>query len=280
MAEAFEPWAKDGYVVCAPKAADMTWEHGDLERVLRLAAHLKKKLPIDETKVHVVGYSHRGTELAELAFDDDLKPCSATWVAAGFRGKQIPKWAKTGLGVMAMAGSEDKEIRSVRETAKALRGKVRTVEVREQPGLGHGFTYELLPYLQWWMGVQEGRIRPGDDLYFDWKKDPATKPAQHGRKKGGLVVWVYDASDAQKPETNVLQREVFFDPDFRFLASQLPCLKLDKALQAEAVKKLGVETTPALVILDRDGEVLNTYVGSFNVKHIVKILRKIAPRKG
>lgn len=91
MAGSFAGWAKDGYVVCAPKSKGQVWEKDDLDRALRIAAHVKNVLPIDPDRVHVVGFSNGGWNLHPLAFDDDLHPCSATWMAAGFRGGSVPK---------------------------------------------------------------------------------------------------------------------------------------------------------------------------------------------
>ena len=41
-----------------------------------------------------------------------------------------------------------------------LEGKVRTGEVRIQPGLGHAWPDKLIPYYSWWLGVQEGLRLP------------------------------------------------------------------------------------------------------------------------
>ena len=86
MASGFVPWTQDGYMVCAPKSKGRGWTPDDIARVLRIAARLKRELPIDPAKVHVVGFSNGGWNLTPLAFDDDLHPCSATWIAA-FDGK-------------------------------------------------------------------------------------------------------------------------------------------------------------------------------------------------
>ena len=78
-------WPGLNYVVCAPSATDRSWDRADVAAVLRIAAHLKKALPIDVRKVHVMGFSNGGGALGPLAFDDALRPCSATWVGSGFR---------------------------------------------------------------------------------------------------------------------------------------------------------------------------------------------------
>ena len=133
MAGSLREWTGLGYVICAPKSTDQTWSAPDIQAVKRIAEHMKSVLPIDPAKVHVVGFSNGGWNLDPLAFDDALHPCSATWIAAGCRTGSAPKWAKKGLGVLALAGTEDGNAKSAAETVKILDGKVRCVEARFQP---------------------------------------------------------------------------------------------------------------------------------------------------
>jgi poly(3-hydroxybutyrate) depolymerase len=116
MAGTFADWAKDGYVVCAPKSTGQVWETADLKCVVRLITHLRKALPVDAEKTHVVGFSNGGWNLAPVAFDDAVRARSASWIAAGYRGASVPKWAKETLGAIALAGSEDGNNRAARQT--------------------------------------------------------------------------------------------------------------------------------------------------------------------
>jgi len=95
LVNALAPWQREGYVVCAPSATEGTWDPGDLAKAKRIALHLLKTLPIDPTRIHAVGFSNGGWNLAPIAFDEDLKPVSATWIAAGYNGG----------GIAAAAGS-------------------------------------------------------------------------------------------------------------------------------------------------------------------------------
>lgn len=281
MAGSFAPWAKENYVVCAPKAQDQTWEPDDLKRTLRICAHLKDVLPIDPKKVHVVGFSNGGWNLHPLAFDDDLHPCSATWVAAGFQGGQVPRWARTDLGALAMAGSEDPNCRSARETVTILRDKVRNVEVQVQPGLDHKYPRELVDYHKWWMGVQDGRLTPGDDRSLEWTGDLDAAIASQAavKKKGGVFVWLYTQDDAESLVARHLQHVALFDAEVRFLGRQIACVKLDVTEDPALLERLGVETAPALVVLDKKGKVKKRYEGEFKVSKLARTLRGVAPKR-
>jgi len=281
MADLFEAWVKDGYVVCAPQAKDITWEAGYLKRVLAIAAHLEEVLPIDPARVHVLGYSDGGNNLCPLAFDDDLHPCSATWTASSYTGAQVPKWARRGLGALFLCGKDDPERKGAEKSVGKLRGKVRSVEIRLQPGLGHGFPRDLRPYLLWWMNVEEGRFVAGEGRVFAWKDDLDLALASlKDAKKGGVLVYVFAEGDAAKPAMRVLQQEVFLDPAVRFFGQQLARVRLDRAKHADTATRLGVTATPALVVLDHRGKVKAVHAeGKLTPGRVVKSLRQVAPRR-
>lgn len=278
MAGSLASWAQHGYVVCAPKSTGATWSDPDLAAVKRIAAHLLKVLPLDPAKVHVVGFSNGGWNLAPLAFDETLKPVSATWVAAGFKGGSVPDGAKTRLGALAMAGANDPNLGAARETVKALAGKVRSVEVREEPGIGHEWPDKQMPYLLWWMGVQEGRFTAGDDHSFAWGSDlGAAKASLAGKKKGGVLLYVFDPADV-KPEAKALQNEVFFDPEVRRLGAQLAAVKRPRTdVGAGEAAALGLTLTPYVAVLDAKGEVKATFEGKVKASALAKALRSVAP---
>ena len=208
MAGTLHEWGANGYVVCAPKSKGQVWTTSDVAAVLRIGAHLKSALPIDPKRVHVIGFSNGGWNLPPLAFDEDLRPCSATWVASGCKVSKVPKWAAAGMGVLALAGSNDGNARSARDTVKILDGKVRSVGVRLQPGLGHEWPRKLMPYFKWWMDAMDGRFVPGVDMNFDWgdSLDKALTSLS-GRKKGGVIVYAFQASDADDPVAKALQNQ-------------------------------------------------------------------------
>jgi dienelactone hydrolase len=274
MAAALATYEDDGYVVCAPKSRGEGWTPADVEAVKRIAATLLRRHPIDPDRVHVVGFSNGGWNLAPLAFDERLRPRSATWIAAGFQGGSVPKWAAKRLGALALAGEKDPNAAAARDTVRLLRGKVRSVEVRLQPGLDHKWPHDHDAYLRWWMGVQEGRFTPGDDRNFAW-----TDALDAGEGAGALV-YVYDpAADAGGEEARRLQNEVFMDPQVRFFGAQLRCVKLARAEHAETAAKLGVTATPAVAVLRPDGSVAKLFQGKVKASALAAALRQQAKVK-
>ncbi|MGQ0612477.1 MAG: hypothetical protein ACT4PV_01835 [Planctomycetaceae bacterium] len=280
MAATLALWEDDGYVVCAPKSKGDGWSPADIKAVLRIGAHLKATLPIDPAKVHVVGYSNGGWNLASIAFDDDLHPCSATWVAAGYNGGAVPKWARKGMGALALAGADDPNADAARKTVDLLREKVRSVEVRLQPGLGHSWPNEHEAYLRWWMGAQEGRFVPGEDRNFDWGDDLEAALARvEGAKKGGLLVYLFSADDAAKPEAKALQNEILGDPLVRRFGAQLACVKLDASAHPEVMERVGAAETPAVAVLKKDGKLAKLLTGKIKAQALASALRAVAPDK-
>ena len=142
------------------------------------------------------------------------------WIAAGYRGGSVGKWAKKQLGVLALAGADDPNAKAAARTVPALRGKVRCAEARFQKGLGHKWPREHDAYLKWWMGAMEGRFVPGTDMNFKWGDDlDAAVEKLKGQKKGGIVVYFFAPEDQDKPEAKRLQGEVFMDPLVRHYGS-------------------------------------------------------------
>jgi predicted esterase len=276
IVDALGAWEKEGYVVCAPTATGGNWDPEDLRIAKAIAIRLMKSLAIDRRKVHAVGFSNGGWNVDAIAFDEDLKPASATWIAAGFRGGAVGKWAKKGLGALALAGADDKNADAAVKTVDLLRDKVRSVEVRLQKGLGHEWPREHDAYLLWWMGAMEGRFEPGKDLNFAWADDLDAALAElKPRKKGGVLVYAWSPDDTAKPEAKALQNEVLMDPLVRHYGSQLAAVKLE-AGDPVAVK-LGVTATPAIAVLDREGNVRKLLQGKIAAKALAAALKSVAP---
>jgi predicted esterase len=277
LANAMAAWTDLGYAVVAPSARGQVWSNADVDAAIRIAVHLKEKLPIDPERIHAVGFSNGGWNLAPVAFSDELKCCSATWIAAGYKGGKVPRWAKKKLGVLALAGEQDPNAAAARATVPALDGKVRSVEARFQPNLGHKWPRDLMPYMQWWMGVQEGRFNPGKDLNFEYGEDLEEAVTKlKDAKRGGIFAYVYSPDDKDNADARELQNEVLLDRLVRHYGNQLQALRFIHGPETEA---MGVKKTPAIVVMDKTGKVKKVLQGRIKAKSLAGALRSVAPDK-
>ena len=162
MAGSLADLAARDFVVLAPKSSAQTWSKPDTDAVCRIVTSLKKRLHIGANRLHAAGFSNGGWNLKDVAFDEDLHCTTACWIAAGFDGGTIPKYAKKEMAAMALAGSEDPNRKAAEATVDRLQDKVRTVECHIQQGLAHAWPEKLVPYYEWWLGAMEGRFVPGE----------------------------------------------------------------------------------------------------------------------
>jgi len=280
MARSLAFLAKDDYVIAAPKSKGQTWARDDLDRVLRGVAGLKTSLHIGKTRLHGIGFSNGGWNLAPVVFDADLYFTSACWVAAGYQGGKPPKHAKKGMGVLALAGGDDANRRPAEATPGMLEDDVRSVEVRIQPGLGHKWPHELMPYYGWWLGVQEGRFVPGETLAFEWEDgDTDPPPPSDDGKSGSFVYWYSATDDAESELAKLFQNELLQDPAVRFFGTQLRAAKRERTEHEERFAELKLKTTPALVTYDRKGKLKKAVSGKLKAKSIAAALRSVAAMK-
>lgn len=286
MARSLAHLAALDYVVVAPKSKGQVWEAGDIEAVKRIVASLKTKLHVGEKRLHAAGFSNGGWNLAPVAFDEALRFQSAAWVAAGFNGGKPPKHAKKEMGVIAMAGGDDPNRTAAEATVKLLADKVRTVEVRIQPGLDHKWPHDLMPYYTWWLGVQEGRFVPGECAAFAWRasrdaalaESAATAAGPEKQRAGAFVVW-FSPADATNEKAKAFQNDVLRDAMVQRFGAQLPCAIVNRDENAEEFAKLGLKTTPAVTVHDASGKVRTALQDKIDAKSLAAALRSVAPDK-
>lgn len=147
----------------------------------------------------------------------------------------------------------------------------------------------------------EGRFKPGRDLSLDWIADaeppsapakpaakdgaPTAKPALDvaraaaGTKRSAALVYFYSSEDLAKPEAKALQNEVFFDADVRAAAKPLVAVKLDRAKYDAAFNAFGLTSTPSLVVVDAEFNVIERFEGAVTAKSLAKSLAKAATKK-
>ncbi len=157
-----DPWVKEGYLICAPQSAGIIWNPHEFKAAESVALHLLKEMPLNPKKVHVMGFGPGAIGLAPLSLSDKLKPVSAIYAGGSVGMVKVPKWARKTQGVLLVAGEKDRAADLARVGQLALLTRVRSLEYRFVPNLGHSWPISLTPYLLWWTGIQEGRFQFGE----------------------------------------------------------------------------------------------------------------------
>ncbi len=282
MARALMHICKDDFVVVAPKSTGLGWSAPDIEAVRRITAHLKARLHVGERRLHGIGFSNGGWNLAPVVFDEALRFQSACWVAAGCQGGSLPKHAKKEMGVLALVGGDDPNRDAAEKTVTLLDDKVRTVECRIQPGLGHAWPDKLVPYLSWWLMVQDGRFTPGVCAAFEWKDSPqaALESAASAPTKCGSFVWWYaTAADRSNEKAKAFQNDTTRVRLVQRFGQQLAAAKADRDADADGFAKAGLKTTPAVVVYDAAGKVKAVFQDKIDPRALGAALRSVAPDK-
>ncbi len=271
--------AEREFVVLAPKSVGPTWVKNDLDAVRRIVADLRKRLRVGPERLHALGFSNGGWNLAPVAFDEDLRFTSATWVAAGFTGGSVPKHARRGMGALALAGEKDPNRDEAERTVDLLQGKVRSVMCRVQPGKAHEWPDALMPFYGWWLEVQEGRFVPGECLPFDWIEDPAKGPALSAERRTGALAYLYSKDQAADPVAKALQNEVLLDPLVQRFGRQCVAWRLERGEAADLLRDQKVAGTPAVVVFDPSGKPVKALSGKIAPPVLAAALRSVAPDK-
>ena len=279
MAGSLQFLAEREFVVVAPKSTAATWDKKDLDAVRRIVADLKKRLHAGAARLHGAGFSNGGWNLAPVAFDEELKFTSACWIAAGYKGGSVPKHAKTGMGVLAMAGENDPNRDAAEKTPDLLEGKVRSAMSRVQPGKAHEWPDALMPFYGWWLEVQEGRYEPGRCLPFDWIEDPARGPGLAKERKTGALEYWFTSTPMDEAQAKSLQNEVLLAPLVQRFGRQCVAWKRDAVAEAEAFQALKLKGAPAVVVYDRAGKVVKSFQGRVSPEGLSQALRAVAPDK-
>lgn len=272
MARSLMHLCKDDFIVVAPTSTGLGWSASDIEAVRRITADLRKRLHVGERRLHGIGFSNGGWNLAPLVFDDALR----------FQGGSVPKHAKKEMGVLALAGAEDPNRDAAEKTVTLLDEKVRSAECRIQVGLGHAWPDQLVPYLTWWLLVQDGRYTPGVCAAFGWKasQQAALEAAVSAPAKTGSFVWWYaTAADPSNDKAKTFQNDTTRARLVQRFGQQLAAAKADRDADPDGFAKAGLKTTPAVVVYDAAGKVKNVFQDKIDPKALAAALRSVAPDK-
>ena len=133
-----------------------------------------------------------------------------------------------------------------------------------------------MEYYRWWLGVQEGRFRPGETLAFAWHPSrEAALAAMKEKQTGGLAYW-FSSDDKSSDEAKTLQNDVLQDRLVRHFGNQLQAWKLDRTKHPDAFAAPKLTSTPAVVVYDRSGKVKKVLQGRITAKALGSALRSVA----
>ena len=288
IVEHLAPLVDRGFVVAAPWSTGDNWNDADIEAVENIARDLVARFQVPEDRRHLGGMWYGARHLQRIAFRDDLRFRTCTWVSWSFAGGTTPKWVREHLSGLFLWGEDEGKSRVDRylKGLDLLGEKARTAVGKAEPGLGRNekdepeFPVKLVPFYGYFLECMEGRFTPGRDLSFEWLDSlPEGVAAMKEGKTGGLV-YVHDpAGDAPTMErTKTLQNEIFFDRIVRHFAGQLVPVRLEKAAAKELLEKEKVKELPALLVFKKGGkEVLRVLSGEIDVKKLVPVLRAASP---
>ncbi len=272
----FTPLLFSDFIICAPKSTGPAWNKPDVEKVKKIVHHLLAVRPIGRDRLHAAGFSIGGMHRPFLAFTKDLRFRTVCFMGSGFQGGKVPRAAKKTMSVLALAGARDPALGAARATVKRLEGKVLRVDLRVQPDLGHQSPDELMPFYFHWMKVAEGRFVPGEDASFDWTDDLEIAFDTLDGNPGPSFIYFFDDRDADSAAARRLQNETLLDPLVHEVGSRLFPILLDRELEPEYFKQLGLTKTPAIVVLDEKRKVVAKFEGEIDRKELVKALRSVA----
>jgi hypothetical protein len=295
----FAPLAKDGFVVLLPnqKFRGGKWATSEGKDILDDADAVAAAFSVPDERTHLLAvHDYRGFA-SFVAFDKRRSFASVSysssddWSQIG-GGKSPPADARKHLGMLLLGEGADAKHGDPEKIAANYAEKVRTIEYRRDSDA-------FKPYFRYWLGVMEGRFRPGHDLSFDWIEDAPPAPAAKSgakdpppaaaaqnaldsaraiAKSGGRAAFVYfwSADDAAKPEAKALQNEAFLDSEVRSAAKSLLAVKLDRAKYADAFAAFGMKATPAVAVVDPAFSVLDRFEGAVAAKALAKSFAKAA----
>jgi predicted esterase len=275
----FTPLLFSEFIVCAPKSTGTAWNKPDVEKVVTIVRHLMEVLPIGQDRLHAAGFSNGGAHLPFLAFTEALPFRTVCFMGSGFQGGKVPAAAKENMSVLALAGEQDPAFGAAKATVSRLHGKVRRVDFRSQPDLDHQIPDELMPFFYHWLRVAEGRFTPGDDSSFPWTDDQEIASEELAGTPRPSFVYFFDDADAKSAAARRLQNETLLDPLVHHYGAQLYPVLLDRELEPEYFKSLGLTKTPAVVVFDERRKAVAKFEGEIDRDQLVKALKSVAKDK-
>jgi len=276
----FTPHQKRGCIVVAP---DWLPDHNQKEQMLairRVVDALIEKLAIPIERRHFATREVSFVAMAWLVFDRTPRFATACWLSGARPGGRVPEHARETLSLLVLVGEQSPHVEESFRAHTAYGDKVKSVEVRAQPGVGYELPEALVPYHAWWIKMREGRFEPGDSLAFEWKTwKPGALGVLSSMDAGGFVYWYASASDGADDEARRFQTETLHKGLVQRFGRQLTAWKCDRAEDAAGFAGARLTKTPAVVVFDCRGRVKKTLEGVITADELAAALRSAAKDK-
>ncbi len=249
-----------GFLACAPKSPGQNWA-GKTKELINLVKELEEKFNLRTRECIAVGHSSGASIAYQVALADTTR-FSAFGSMGGrlqINQEEVKKAGNFGAYIFHFTGDPIVSLgagnKSVVEPLKAAGA---TVEYKEQQQNSHAIEHYLaaanpiiIPWMAQWIDKKARALSdPGNDTNINWGSTLGFYDKLKEQKKAGLV-FVYSKEKDKEDKTAMwLRWEVFPDEDFKKLASEFVCMKVDYTNDAykDAIKELKVRSCGLLVV--------------------------------
>lgn len=273
-----------GFVCCAPKAPSRNWV-GKASSLLRLVDELKERFNLRVREHVAVGHSSGATAAFQIALADPLR--FSAFGSMGGRlqvNQQKVKQAKNmGAFLSHITGDNVVPPSASKQAADALKAAGVTVKHEEMAGQGHAMEYYLncasASMIKWLVNWVKNKARlltdPGDDTNLTWEGTEGFFEKLKEEKKAGLVYLYSKKKDRKSKTAQWLRWEVFPNDDFKELAGELICVKVeyDSDENKDFVKALRVKSC-ALLVVNASKKVVKKYTKPRDMSKFLKEVKK------
>jgi predicted esterase len=274
-----------GFLACAPKSPGQNWA-GKTKELIGLVKELEEKFNLRIRESVAVGHSSGASMAYQVVMADTMR-----FSAFGSMGgriqvnqEQVKKAGNLGAYIFHFTGDPivtlgvgNKSIVEPLKTAGA------TVEYKEQQQNSHAIEHYLaaanpniIPWMAQWVAKKARALSdPGDDNNIGWGTSLGFYDKLKEEKKAGLVFVYSKEKDKENKTAMWLRWEVFPDEDFKKIASEFICMKVDYTNDAykDAIKELKVRSC-GLLIVDGSKKVAKKWTKPAKLDKLLKDIKK------
>jgi predicted esterase len=273
-----------GFVCIAPKATGQNWA-GQTKSLLALVDEVGETVNFRVRECIVIGHSSGASVAYQLALEDQKRFSAFGSMGGRLRIDQeaVKKAGNLGAYLFHFKGDTTVASSFSKTASEQLKAAGATVEFTEQQGGEHAIDYcvpaaskVMIPWFTQWVKKKARALAdPGNDNNLPWGTTVGFFENLKDNMKLGLV-YLYSDKDKEDKTAMWLRWEVFLDKDFQEAVSDFQCIKLDYTNESydEILKELKVKDC-ALLIVDRDKEVVKKYTRPTDLDKLLKDIEKL-----